>query len=262
GVTRLDHLLITHSHQDHTGGFQWVAKELSLGEFWWSGYFHPTGTGERILAKVAELGIPVRKLKRGDELSLGRKQEVRIQVLNPPADMVPVDHDINNHSVVLRVSYGDIDFLLMGDAEIKAERMILGSGLAVDSEFLKLGHHGSDTASTLPFLKAVAPAFGVISCGRNNKYDHPHPSTLENLTHQGVTILRTDEVGTVVVRTDGQKVSVNVRGRRAGELLRLRLEDISHLIIGRRESTDEAMPGPAPCLRPDPDQWIRLGRAA
>ena len=239
GVTKIDHLMITHSHLDHIGGFQRIAKELPIGEFWWSGYFHPTGTAKKLLAKVEELKIPTRVLKRGDELKLGA--EVGITVLHPPETEKAVDHDLNNYSIVLRISYGEIDFLLTGDAEVKAERMILASNMAVESEFLKVGHHGSVTATTLTFLKSVAPSFGVISCGRNNKYDHPHHSTLEHLTDAKVAILRTDDVGTIVVRTDGKKVSINLKGQRGTHLLFLR--DATRyltVIFGRRED-DEAL---------------------
>jgi len=240
GVERIDHLLISHSHLDHTGGFQRIAKALPIGEFWWGGYFHPTKTASRVLAKVEELKIPTRKVKRGDEMTLG--EDVKITVLHPPETMKPVDHDINNFSIIIRVSYGDIDFVLTGDAEIKAERMVLASGLPVESEFLKIGHHGSRTASTMAFLKSVKPGFGIISCGRNNKYDHPHAVTLEHLTEAKVAILRTDDLGTIVVRTDGTKVSINLKGQRVTYALLENTESTTHLIIGvvRRED-DEAL---------------------
>ncbi len=240
GVTRIDHLLITHSHLDHTGGFQGIAKELPIGEFLWAGYFHPTRTGEKFLAKLKELKVPFHKLKRGDKMTLGKDGAVHVTVLHPPEDMKPVDHDINNYSLVIRVSFGDIDFLLTGDAEIKAERMVLASNLPLASEFLKVGHHGSKTATTLAFLKSVAPAFGVISCGRGNKYGHPHDITLEHLVDANVSILRTDDVGTIVVRTDGKKVSINLKGRRVSDLLLPWAVSHSFIIIGRRED-DEAL---------------------
>ena len=259
GVKRIDHLMITHSHLDHTGGFQTLAKALPIGEFWWSGYFHPTGTSERLLKKVEELKIPTRKLKRGDELKLGK--DVRIQVLHPPETMTPVDHDLNNYSVVLRITYGDIDFVLTGDAEIKAERMILASNLPVDAEFLKLGHHGSETATTLAFLKSVHPEFGVISCGRNNQYNHPHTGTLEHLTEANVTILRTDEVGTVVVRTDGKKIAIHLKGQRVGHVL-LRGTGYQTILITVRREDDEALQSLDRLAGRAPAHEHRLGRAA
>ena len=240
GVARVDHLMITHSHLDHIGGFQRIAKELPIGEFLWAGYFHPTRNGERFLEKIEELKVPIRKLKRGDKMTLGKDGEIKVTVLHPPEDMKPVDHDINNFSLVIRVSFGDIDFLLTGDAEIKAERMVMASNLPLASEFLKVGHHGSKTATTLTFLRSVGPAFGVISCGRNNKYGHPHDLTLDNLEEANVTILRTDDVGTIVVRTDGKKVSINLKGRRVSGLLLPLAVSHSFIIIGRRED-DEAL---------------------
>jgi len=261
GIERIDHLLVTHSHLDHIGGFSRIVRALPVGELWWSGYFHPTGTAERFLKKIEELKTPTRTLKRGDELTLGG--DVRIVVLHPPADMKPVDHDINNYSVVLRVTYGEIDFLLTGDAEIKAERMLLASGMVLGSEFLKVGHHGSKTATTLMFLRSVAPGFGVISCGRNNKYDHPHASTLKHLTEANVAILRTDELGTIVVRTDGKKISINLKGQRFTRALWTLARPATSLIIAiaRREDDEalQSLDGPAG-LAPAGER--RFGRAA
>ncbi|MFH1530312.1 MAG: ComEC/Rec2 family competence protein [Pseudomonadota bacterium] len=261
GIERIDRLLITHSHLDHTGGFLKIVKALPVGEFWWSGHFHATKSGATLLKKVEELKIPTRALQRGDELTLGK--DVKIKVLHPPQTMKPVDHDINNYSVVIRVTYGDIDFLFTGDAEIKAERMILAANLPVESEFLKLGHHGSATATTLAFLKSVHPEFGVISCGRNNKYGHPHDITLEHLTEAGVAILRTDDVGTVVVRTDGKHVSVHLKGQRATRVLLRDAGPITHVIIniGRRED-DEALQSLDRLAGRVPAREHRLGRAA
>lgn len=261
GVERIDHLLISHSHLDHLGGFQRIVKALPIGEFWWAGYFHGTKTAGKLLAKLEEKKIPSRVLKRGDELTLG--PDVKITVLHPPETMRPVDHDINNFSVVIRVSYGDIDFVLTGDAEIKAERMMLASGLPIESEFLKIGHHGSETATTMAFLKSVKPGFGVISCGRNNKYNHPHDVTLEHLTEAGVAILRTDDLGTIVVRTDGKKVSINLKGQRFTHIRLRRIDSQTHLIIGigRREDDEalESLHRLACCV---PAVERRVGRAA
>ena len=115
----------------------------------------------------------------------------------------------------------------------------------------------------MAFLKTVAPAFGVISCGRKNKYDHPHAATLEHLTDANVAILRTDELGTIVVRTDGRKISINLKGQRfacAPDILEMPVTPLI-IAIARRED-DEALQSLDGHAGRAPDCGHRLGRAA
>ena len=109
-------------------------------------------------------------------------------------------------SIVVRLVYGEISFLLTGDAEKDVEAQILAGGADVDADVIKLGHHGSSNASSRPFIEAVSPLIAVISCGADNDYGHPHKETLELMKELSVRVLRTDTDGTVHVYSDGKNV--------------------------------------------------------
>jgi beta-lactamase superfamily II metal-dependent hydrolase len=115
--------------------------------------------------------------------------------------------DANNNSVVLRLEWGQMSFLLTGDLEAAGEEMLIKSRQPVAATVLKVGHHGGGGSSTVPFLARVAPSYAVISVGTANRFGHPDPAALERLTQQGgIAILRTDEQGTIEFTTDGQRL--------------------------------------------------------
>jgi competence protein ComEC len=134
-------------------------------------------------------------------------------VLGPPARLLQgTDDDVNNSSVVLRLVYGEISFLLTGDLAAEGEQAVLAAGAEVHATVLKVGHHGSDGSSTQAFLAAVQPRLAVISAGADNTYGHPSPTTRRNLAD--VPVLRTDNNGDVRLHTDGKRLSVYLqRGR-------------------------------------------------
>ena len=113
---------------------------------------------------------------------------------------------------MLRITYGTTSWLFTGDAEVPAEQAMLASGLELDSTVLKVGHHGSETSSSVEFLNAVTPEIAVISCGKDNSYGHPHDIILDRL--KNVTTYRTDRLGSVVLITDGAVVSYLDEGER------------------------------------------------
>ena len=119
----------------------------------------------------------------------------------------PEAWETNDMSIVLRVDYGDTSFLFTGDAEYMSEYMMLDSGWELKADVLKVGHHGSDTSSTQEFIDAVQPDYAVISCGKNNPYGHPAEEVLERLKE--CTVLRTDELGTVIMLSDGENIWID-----------------------------------------------------
>ena len=139
----------------------------------------------------------------GDSWTLG---ETSVTVLGPVQSYA----DPNDTSIILRVEYGDTSFLFTGDMETSAENDMLdywGSRMSWKADVLKVGHHGSDTSTGYRFLNEVSPDYAVISVGKGNAYGHPHEQPLSRLNQAGVTILRTDELGTIVARTDGKEVT-------------------------------------------------------
>ena len=121
---------------------------------------------------------------------------------------------MNDSSVVLQIRYGDFVGLLTGDAEQVAEDEMIRDGRIESACFLKVGHHGSRSSTTRRFLEHVRPTVAAISCGRRNKFRHPHSQSLEALAAAGTEVHRTDHDGTLVFRTDGKRLEVVAEGVR------------------------------------------------
>jgi competence protein ComEC len=127
---------------------------------------------------------------------------VHLEALNPPGTLA--FQSSNQNSVVVRLTYGNLSVLLTGDTELLAEQAMIQSGRTLQSIVLKAGHHGSNTSSTTAFLTAVQPQVVVISAGQDNPFGHPHPEMLQRVAAVGAAVLRTDELGTIEVISDGQ----------------------------------------------------------
>ena len=207
GVERLDVVVATHAHSDHIGGLATVISAFPVGRFVDAGQAHPTATYENLLVLVEEKGIPYTAAVRGQTIALDPDLDIR--VLNPAAQPLG---DVNEDSVVLKATYGDISYLFTGDAGKPAEESMAKAGLDLDADVLKVGHHASRYASSAEFLSAVSPAVSVILVGEGNDYGHPHEEALERLEAAGSRIYRTDRDGNVVVTTDGQKIAVTAGG--------------------------------------------------
>lgn len=211
GVTSLDAVVITHSHFDHVGGLAALLGKIPVGTIYYSGQVHETPSNTTLFRKIEKLKIPLVKVAPGFELPL--KPPVKAVVLHPPKDWSLDDGtDINDTSVVIRLSLGEIDFMLMGDAEHMSESQVLSTAATVEAEVIKLGHHGSATASGERFLTRVSPVVAIVSCGSGNRYGHPHEETLDTLRSKGIKLYRTDEDGTIRVRTDGKALRIDLPG--------------------------------------------------
>lgn len=125
--------------------------------------------------------------------------------------------DTNDTSIILKVTYGDTSFLFTGDAEYDGEHAVLDSGADLSATVLKVGHHGSDTSTCYPFLRAVMPQYAVISVGAGNSYGHPNDDTLSKLRDAGVEVFRTDLQGDIFCTSDGKTVSFETQKQASEE---------------------------------------------
>lgn len=201
-ITRIDIVIATHPHEDHIGGLIVVMQEFELRGYsiktvYDSGFKATTKTYNEYIALAKKRNFII--AERGQVIKLDSISWITI--LNPTQP--PPFEDPNDNSIVVKLQVNSISFLFTGDAEETAERNILNARLDVESTILKIGHHGSRTATSLDFLRAVNPEVAVISVGKNNVYGHPHQETLDKLAAEDVKVYRTDMNGTITVSTDG-----------------------------------------------------------
>jgi len=205
GITRIDHLIATHPHEDHIGGLIYVMMQFPVENVYMPRVANNTRVYERLLLTIKEKDLKVTEIKAG--LTLDGGPGVNAIFVAPVSDSYS---DLNNFSAVLHLAYGQSSFLFTGDAENLAEREILASGADIRSDVLKVGHHGNNTSTSEDFLIAVAPSIAVISVGEGNDYGHPSPSVLALLAKHEVRVLRTDHHGSIVVSSNGETISVIV----------------------------------------------------
>lgn len=203
GISKLDILIGTHPHEDHIGGLDAVIKEFSIGRFYMPKVSATTKTFKDVINAAKSGNIAIIPAKSGVKLDLGN--EVSAKILSPVSDKY---EELNDYSAVIKLTYGDISFLFTGDAEKKPEDEMINSNEDLSADVLKVGHHGSSSSTGDRFLKAVNPEYAVISVGKDNDYKHPSSSTVTRLKKNGIKILRTDEMGTIVLRTDGKNVEI------------------------------------------------------
>ena len=207
GVKSLSATIVTHPHSDHYGGMRTVLEKLPAAAFYTAAVPEsqlPTAQSyEKLLSTLSEQAIPAAYLFAGDTLPLG---DAAVTVLSPARGATW--ENLNNYSLVLRVTYGNAAFLLMGDAEAEVEETILAAKTELAADVLVVGHHGSATSSSENFLKAVAPRYAILSVGEDNSYNLPNTGVLTRLKEQGAALYRTDLQGTVTVTSDGENLTI------------------------------------------------------
>lgn len=195
----IDMLVLTHPDADHLNGLVEVIARYKPGVILETGVSHSTAPYAEWRTHIDTLDIPVVHAVAGQKFLVA--DGVTLEVLSPFRVMAGEEpKDINDTAIVLRLDYGEMSFLFTGDIESKTERVLsILMGGAIDTDILKVAHHGSKTSSIEEFLKRVTPEAAVISVGRNNRYGHPHPEVLERFEESHIPIHRTDISGTVIL---------------------------------------------------------------
>ncbi|HZW02631.1 MAG TPA: lamin tail domain-containing protein [Anaerolineaceae bacterium] len=203
-ITELDAVVVTHADADHVGGLidVMLATDITVSQVFYNGYPGETATWDSFTAAVVGDGLSLTPLQYPHDLTWGA---MSVHVLNPPAGLS--SPETNAASVVLRVDYGEISYLLTGDIDAAVESSILSRATPVAAEILKVAHHGSSYGSSSNFLTAASPEEAVISVGENS-YGHPAANTLDRLESAGAFTWRTDLSGNVWVENNGSCYSV------------------------------------------------------
>ena len=202
----LDVVMATHPDADHIGGLSFVLDRFAVGAGLEPGVTSETNAYREFERRASDGTRQHFLARRGIRLRLDR--DVALDILFPDQDTT--GWETNRASIVARLVYGNNSFLLTGDSPAAIERYLLALDPAgLQSTVFKAGHHGSRTSTSLEYAVAVAPDFGIISAGLNNRYGHPHQEVLDILNRLGVAILRTDKQGTIIFRSDGATLTHN-----------------------------------------------------
>ena len=199
GIEEFTYVFATHPHEDHIGGMDDIINNFKIDNYYMSNKLSTTKTFMDVLDALDGRNLKYMVPNKGDTLKLG---DANIKVIYPGDDK----SNINDSSIVLKITYGKNSFLLTGDATSNVERKIYNED--IKSDVLKVAHHGSSYSSTDVFLDKVKPYYAVISVGKNNIYNHPSNKTLEKLNKRNIKVYRTDLDGTIVFISDGDNLSV------------------------------------------------------
>jgi len=205
GVRRIDRMISTHDHPDHIGGLNYIAENFPVGEFWSTSGSGIAQNAHGLLQTITRRHVPRRTLAAGDRLSLpdGVTFSVYSPLRSAAAGSDSDAMDVNEQSLVFRLSYRDFSMLFTADAGYAAEQRLLSSGAVLRSTVLKIGHHGSRYSTTAEFLNRVSPELALISAGYGNRFGLPATSTVNLLISRGLCMYRTDRDGTIELTTDG-----------------------------------------------------------
>lgn len=202
--------VLSHPHNDHVGGASTILHALRPATFHDPGFVAPTGSYADALVAAMRAGTRWARVRPGDSLVV---DGLAISFLAPDSVWAATLTDPNEASAVARIRFGAVRFLLVGDAEKELERWLVSrDSSALHTDILKVAHHGSSTSTTERFLSAARPRVALISVGRENGYRHPSPAVVQRLERTGAAVYRTDEMGTVIVSTDGRRIRVRASG--------------------------------------------------
>lgn len=206
GVTDITAVIATHPHEDHIGGMDAVLEAIPVESLYMPEVkesLTPTTRCYEQMLDAAE-AQQVQAVKGQSGVTVYEEDGVKLELVGPEPQKEY--DDLNEYSLVAKLTVGGKSFLFTGDSSEQAEADMIEAGEDLKADVLKIGHHGSSTATTKAFLQAVNPQVAVISCGKDNSYGHPHEETMQRLQEKAMTIYRTDEDGTILATCDGTSI--------------------------------------------------------
>lgn len=202
-LDRLDYIIATHPHEDHIDNMSDVIRDYNVLNFYAPKVVTTTKSFELMIDALKNKNLKINVIRKGiNSIDLG--ENTKVTVFSPTQDSY---EDLNNYSAVIKIEYGSTSFLFTGDAQKDVEKEILNNNENISADVLKVGHHGSSTSTSPAFLRKVNPSIAVISVGKYNVYNHPNENTIKLLNDSKVKIYRTDIDGTVVISSDGSKIT-------------------------------------------------------
>lgn len=202
-LEKLDYVIATHPHEDHIGNMADIIDNYNILAFYAPKVQSTTKTFEEMVEALKDKNLKINVIKKGtNSIDLGKN--TKVTVFSPNADSY---ENLNNYSPVMKIEYGSTSFLFTGDAEKDIEEEIINKNEDIASDVLKVGHHGSNTSTSKNFLNKVNPSLAVISVGKDNSYNHPNKETTKLLNDSKVTTYRTDKDGTIIISSDGSKIT-------------------------------------------------------
>ncbi len=206
-VDEINVMIATHPHVDHIGGLRKIVKNFDVGIVIMPDLDHQIPEYQEFLYLIEKKEISTLMMTK--RKAFEPEEGLVLEFLHPVKPyLLGTNSDLNNNSVVMRLMYEDVSFLFTGDLEAEGEMLLLEQELELDSDILKVGHHGSSTSSTAEFVKNVSPVLAVNSAGRSSPYGFPAPETLERLARENTVVIRTEQWGAVEVITCGERIRV------------------------------------------------------
>lgn len=199
GITQFNYLVATHPHEDHIGGMDNIINNFTINNIYMPDITTTTKTFLDVLNAIDSKNMTFKVPKIGETFTLG---EATIEVIYTGNNK----QNLNNTSIVLKLTFDTTSFLFTGDATSEVEKEILNKNIKAD--VLKVGHHGSKYSTTQEFLNKVNPKYAIISVGKNNSYDHPNEITLTKLKNKNIEIHRTDKEGTIIITSNGTNLTI------------------------------------------------------
>lgn len=203
---RIDLIILTHPEHDHIAGLIEVLKRYEVENIVWTGILKDTAEYKEWIRLIEDEDSNIEIVQAGQRIIT---PNLFFQILYPLENLKGQDvKNTNNTSIINRLVFNKISFLFLGDAYKSVERKLVNNGTYLDSDILKVGHHGSKTSTSKELLESTNPQIAVISAGKDNRYGHPHEQVLEILNDYGIRVLRTDEIGDIKIISDGDKIKI------------------------------------------------------